>query len=212
MSFDKLMAELAQATTDQETLSKALPADDGKDDDKIQAAADDGANADADDKSGDGGSAKDKDDKPMAKSFEVTMPDGTKVQAEDGTELVKSLTARLDKSEGEMVKALHGVLSLVKGQAEMIKSQGDLINSLNERLGKVAGEGRGRKAVVTVTEKKDAAEPLAKSGAMNADEFMAKANSAFGSGKITGKELTVIDVSLRQGAAIDGALIQKVVA
>lgn len=205
MSFDKLMAELQQAATDQDTLAKALPTDDGKDDEAIQAAAGEGDEAG---KSGDAADADDKsggDDKPMAKSFEVTLADGTKVQAEDGTELVKSLTARLDKSEADMAKVAGAVVALVKGQAALIKSLGDQVT-------KLSNAGRGRKTVVTVTEKKDGGEPLAKSdgAGMTVETFLAKSQSAFDAKKITGVELTTIDVAARMGVPVDPGLISKV--
>lgn len=210
MSFDKLLSELQALGAEQDTMSKALPADEGKDDEKIQAAAVDGgdegaaaAEAGAD---GDGDGDDDADgDEPMGKSLgTVTLPNGEQVEATDGTELVKALMARVETTEGQMQKALEGAIGLIKGQHTLIKS-------LTEQVSKLANAGRGRKAVVTVNEKTTAAGSLSKSEpGMTGQEFMLKANSAFSAGKISGKELTVIDVCLRQSQPVDPTLISKV--
>jgi len=211
--FDKLLGELNTLTAEQADMTKALPADDGKDDAKIQAAAEDGGGEEgaqdgADEDEGD------ENNEPMGKSLgEVTLPDGTKAEAVDGTELVKSLIEQIgeiktgaEATETKMAKALEGAVGLIKSQGEMIKS-------LTESVKKLSNEGRGRKTVLTVTEK-PAAETMAKSDSqgMTAEEFMVKSNAAFDARQISGKELTVIDVSLRTGVAIEPALIQKVLA
>lgn len=202
-AFQKLALEL-------ETLAKALPAEDGKDDKKIQAAAADGGGGDGGEKTGD--DPDDKDD-PMAKSFEITLADGSKTQAVDGTELVKSLVARIDvvekarqETEVEMAKSLGMAVTLIKSQSEMVKS-------LQAKVDTLSATGTGRKAVVAIHEK--TASTLAKSeqqeGQMTNGEFLAKSESAFNAGKISGQEFTMIDVSLRQNSPIDPSLINKVI-
>ena len=92
--FNELLAEL-------ETLAKAQPADG---DQKIAAAAAEGGAGAPDDEDDEGeadpaagnGEPDGDEGKPMAKSFRVTMPDGTEQEAVDGTALVKSLGDRLD--------------------------------------------------------------------------------------------------------------------
>lgn len=203
--FDNLLNELTALTADSEALAKALPTD-GEDDAKIQTAAGDEVKG----KNGEGKCDTEDDEPPMAKSFKVKLEDGTEVEATDGAELIKSLTARLDASEGEMAKAFGGAVALIKSQSAVLKQQGELLKSLSEQVKKLGGEGRGRKAVVTVSEKQT--EPLAKSeSGMTAQQFLLKANSAFDGGKLSGMELTTIDVALRSGQPVDPALIQKVV-
>jgi hypothetical protein len=219
--FDNLLKDIEGLTAGSEALAKALQTD-GEDDEKIQAAAA-GANAEG----GEAGAAGSNDggatpagegnggDKPLVKSLTVKLPDGTEVEAADGAELLKAindLSERVGKSEGDLAKALGGAVALMKSQSAVIKQQGDLLKSLSEQVKKLGGEGRGRKTTVVVgapgTE-----QPLAKSetASMTPQEFMLKATSAFDNGKLSGKELTVIDVSLRSGQPIDPALIQKVV-
>jgi hypothetical protein len=204
MSFEQLLTDIQSLGVEQETLSKALPSGEGEDDDKIQAAADDGkkdeedlVQKDGDDEDG---------DKPMSKSLGVvTLENGEQVDAIDGTELVKSLMARVETSEGQMQKALEGAVGL-------IKSQGAMIKSLSEQVSKLAGAGRGRKAVVTVTEKTPAGTPMNKSEAagMTGQEFMAKALSAQAAGKILAKDVSAIEMYLNRGMQIPEHLIARV--
>lgn len=206
--FDKLMQELNGLQADQETMAKALPADDGKDEEKIQAAAAEGgldgdadADGDADDKDGEG--------KPMTKSFKFTLEDGTEVEAQDGTELVKSLGARIDSTEQSMVKALDTAIGLIKGQGELIKS-------LSDRVSKLSGEGRGRKAVVSVVEKPSATthtETMAKSlvpDGMSTDAFFTKALAAQRDGRISGGDIAMAETMLNRGQPIPPSILQRV--
>jgi hypothetical protein len=134
--FDELLGEL-------ETLAKAQPAEDG--DDKIVAAAAEGGGQVEGEEKDDGGEGAD----PMAKSFEVTLADGTKVQAQDGTALVKALQDRLETTETTMAKALETAIGL-------IKSQGEQLVALKGKVASLSSEGKGRKAVLTVTPKPSA--------------------------------------------------------
>lgn len=203
MSFEKLLEEL-------DVMAKAMSDDEKKtqDDAAIQAAAAEsnadeaGAHAEPDGDENEEG----KEPEVMGKSFAFTLENGEVIEAMDGTELVKSLMARVETTEGVMAKAL--------GQAvDLISKQGEMLKSLRSDMNKLAGEGRGRKAVVSVAEKTTSAETMAKSETpgLTKQEFFAKANAAFDTGRITGKELTVIDVSLRSGSEIDQGLVAKVV-
>lgn len=203
--YEQLMKELGGIP-----LAKALPADDGNGDAKIQAAAEDGGEGvPAKKKEGD----EDCEKPPMTKSLQVTLADGSVVDAEDGTELVKSLIARIDQNETDSVTVMGQAIGLIKSQATAITEQGALIKSLQGDVAKLGNEGRGRKTMVSLIEKQGPAD-MAKSEpqGMSGQEFLTKSSAAFAGGKISGQELTVIDVSLRQGAAIDPALIAKVVA
>lgn len=212
--FEQLLGELQ---ADNEAMAKALPADDGKDDKKIQAAAGEGG--------GDGGGAgaanPDDDEEnenenatPMGKAMTLTDEHGNPVEAFDGTELVKSLLEEVGALKGQvgtqettMAKALESTLGVVK-------SQGALIKSLIARVDALSGQGRGRKTVLAVTEKV-VATGLAKSQpeeGLTPQEFLAKSEAAFNAGRITGLEFTTVDVSLRSNVAIDQSLISKVLA
>ena len=209
--FDELLAKLNAAQEEQTTLAKALPAADGKDDKTIQTAAADGVagdkknpedeledpEAEPDDKGENG--------KPLAKSLNV---EGEEFEVVDAEALIKSLsdlTTRADVSEGVLAKGLSAVIGLVKGQT-------DLIKSMQSQITKLSGQGAGRKTMLSVIDRPGVGEPLAKSQAEPAftrADVMAKANAAFDAGKINGYELTTLDVSMREGAPLDKAVLAK---
>ena len=141
-NFKELLSELDSLAKDQETMAKAIPAE-GDDDAKIAEAAGDEDGDEGEEGEGDN----DGDEgKPMAKSLTGTFSDGTEFEALDGTEMIKALTARIETSEASMSKALEGAVSLIKSQNEMLKS-------LTSHVNKLSGQGRGRKAVVSIAEK-----------------------------------------------------------
>ena len=207
MSYEALLEEL-------ETLQKSMDQGDS-DDEKIAAAAaagDDDEDDDPDGGEGMGGEGDgDGDEGPMAKSFSFQLDTGEVVEAVDGTELVKSLQneVALLKSERETAASQsEKVFQAVLGQ---LKSQGQLIKSLSAQVEKLSSEGRGRKSIAAPSAAM-AKSMGADAGGLTPDRLLAKANAAFDAGRISGKELTVIDVSLRHGAALDDGLMARVLA
>jgi len=212
--YEKLLEEL-------ETMAKAMPGDDGADDDKIQAAAA-AANPDADGDGendvtgddlnpeglGDKGEGDGDDEETMGKSFALKLEDGTELEAIDGTELVKSLMARVESNEGTVMKALGTAVDL-------LGKQGDMIKSLQDEVKKLAGEGRGRKTVVSVSEKPVAGATMAKSqGAadgLSANEFMAKALAAQASGRLTGLDVARAESALNKGLPVPQDVVNRVI-
>lgn len=214
--YEKLLEEL-------ETMAKAMPGDEGADDDKIQAAAA-AANPDADgdgenDVTGDDlnpkglgdegeGEGDGDDEETMGKSFALKLEDGTELEAIDGTELVKSLMARVESNEGTVMKALGTAVDL-------LGKQGNMIKSLQDEVKKLAGEGRGRKTVVSVSEKPVAGATMAKSqGAadgLSANEFMAKALAAQASGRLTGLDVARAESALNKGLPVPQDVVNRVI-
>lgn len=202
--FDELLGEL-------ETLAKAQPAEEG--DEKIVAAAAEGGGQgsgepDGDEGAGDGMGDDDGDEgkPPMAKSFRVKLEDGTEVDAQDGTELVKALQDRIEATEGTLAKALGTAV-------ELIKSQGAQIAALSSKIKAIGGEGKGRKAVLSVVEKPAAGGDMAKSTAeagMQPEEFMVKALDAQKLGRITGLQVAVAEANLNRGQPVPADIIQRV--
>lgn len=200
-AFDKLLEEL-------DVMAKALPAggEGGDDaDKKIAAAAEDGGDADGDKSDAKDDESKDGKDggETLGKSFTFKLDDGTEVEGVDGTELVKSLTERMDSTESVMAKALETAVTL-------IKAQGAEIVALKERVEKISSEGRGRKTVVSVVEK---GKPLAKSEdkGMTSEQFLTKAESAMEAGRISGRDLALAESCLNRGAPVPEAIISRVV-
>ena len=207
-------------------MGKALSSDDaGADDKKIQAAASDGdgdnddrdennidyEDADDEEETGDGDESgdededeDDEDDKGMTKSFRLTLDDGTEVDAEDGTALVKAVLNRVEKNEETLTKALEATIRL-------IKSQGETIRSLESRIGKLSEQGRGRKAIVTMVEKKQAAMTKSDSGeGVSAGEFMNKALRAQAEGRITGSDVARAESYLNHGKPVPADIVSRV--
>jgi len=203
--FAELLAQLQAEQDSQEALAKALPKAGEDGDKKIEAAAAEGEEG----KEGEEGetiSADGEEGEGMAKS--LTNEDGEVVI--DATEMLKSMQADIAEHGDVLAKALPQVLVLVQGQSKMLQQQGDLIKSLQTRVAELAGQGRGRQSVITVSEKP--AETLVKSepNGLTPQEFMLKANNAFEKGAITGLQLTALDVALREGKPVDQAILAKV--
>jgi len=220
--FEKLAAEL-------EVLAKAQPA---TEDDKVLAAAkeagvdadqvgdtktpDATGNADADAAGvADDDEDEDEDEEVLGKSFQVVGGDGTPVTAYDATDLIKSLNDRVSALESghgndeDRREHLGKSLTLI---TDLIKSQAGEIQALKATVESLGKQGAGRKAVLTVTERPDTMTKSVQPPSMNTESFMMKANAAYNAGRITGKDLTVCDVSLRHKEPIDAALIQKIFA
>jgi hypothetical protein len=211
--FDALLADLTALKGEGEALQKSyVPADDKADDKNIAAAADDKGNGDLDDDgkvdaTGNPADKKDdKDDEPMGKSFDLTLEDGTQVQAFDATEMLKALGARQDGVETALTKALEITVGT-------IKTQGDMIKSLQADVTRLANAGRGRKTAVTLVDKVDPAS-LAKSEptGMAPEEFMAKALSLQEQGKLSGLDVSRAESYLNRGLEIPADIRTKVMA
>lgn len=209
--FQELLAQLNAEQEAQDTLAKALPQD-SQDDETIQAAAEEGQ-GEGEGEGDDEGEGEGEGEGESSLTKSLTLADGEEVL--DATEMLKSMQADLTEHGEVLAKALPQVLQLMQGQSKMIQQQGELIKSMQTRIDQLAGQGRGRKTVVTVQEKLPAGETtLAKSQpeGITPQEFMLKANNAFDKGVITGTQLTTIDVAVREGkvASLDHSLLTKI--
>lgn len=235
MSFEQLLEKL----NDVATLAKALPSE-SDDNKKIQAAAgeDEGDGPDGEDYDDDGDEGADDDqdaadgkkkkkpfppedegDAPMTKSFSLTLEDGTELEAFDGTELVKSLTTRVELAEATLasneeniLKSLNSAVEIISAQSVQLKDQGAMIKSLTDKVSAMARTGRGRVSTLTVNEKPQLESSLAKSGpaSIPREELVLKALSAMKEGRISGFEASGIDTALNMGATISPELISRI--
>lgn len=207
--FAELLSQLNAEQEAQETLAKALPQQDSQDDKNIQAAAEEGEGEDESIEGEGEGAEEGEGENTMTKS--LTLASGE--EAIDATEILEDLQKSFAEHDEVLSKAMPQVLQLMQGQSKMIQQQGELIKSMQTRIEALAGQGRGRKTVVTVMEKPAAGETqLTKSepDGLTPQEFMLKANTAFDKGIISGIQLTTLDVCLREGKQIDPALIAKI--
>lgn len=208
-NFDDLLKALNDVESD--TPAAPAPGED-TDDESIAAAAADGDNdGEPDGDEGKEGEAAPvaKGGKPapvMAKSFAFVDDNGNEQEAVDATDLIKSIMAKQDQTSDVLAKALSSVTATMAKQNDMLKS-------MQARLDVLAGQGKGRKTVLTVSEKPNVGDTnvMAKSqNAITPADLMAKANAAFDAGKITGRDLNVVSVCLRQNEKIDAGLLSKI--
>lgn len=197
--FSALLDEL-------DTMSKAMTADGDKGDKKIKKAAKDGAAAgdgevegeDEDEVEGEG----EGDGEAFGKAFEVTLRDGTKVQAFDGTEMMKALHSENVALKGAN-DALNGsVTQLGAGLTQavaLIKGQGEMIKSLQETVGKLGGQGTGRRAIVNVHEKTAVGGGAGGDNKPTARDVMQKAQTLFSEGKMSGGDYARIEAHQGRG-------------
>lgn len=212
--FDELLTQLAAENEAQETLAKALPQA-SQDDKSIQVAAEEGKDAGEEEGDGKKDVVKDENegDGSLAKSLKIIGEDGEEIDALDATELLKSLQMQIGDHDEVLAKALPGVLGLIQKQGNMLAQQGELIKSLQGDIQTLAGQGRGRKTQIVITEKQAATDNvLAKSqpDGLTPQEFMLKANTAFDKKVISGLELRTVDACLRQGQVPSSDLITKI--
>lgn len=204
--FDKLLAELSATAEQSSTLAKALPADNGEDDKAIQAAAADGDAKEGAEAEEEGeGNPEDADDKPMAKSMTI---DGEDVEVLDGEQLLKSIGAlgdRLNTNEQMLLKALEATNGA-------LQKQNDLIKSLSQQVETLSGQGRGRKAVLSIVEKKDPTQ-LAKSEQqapmITPNEILAKALTAQAAGRLMAMDVSKVEQSLNANLPVPADIMAK---
>ena len=199
----------AALLADLDTLAKAMPAggkdaNDDDEDETIEAAAEDGEGDEGDD-AGEGNQDQPaaKGD-PFGKAFEVTLADGTKAQALDGTAMMKSLhdeNVALRTRADDLQTALVSVGSLLKSlHAGQTKSDA-LIKSLRTDVAKLGGQGSGRRAVLTLQEKRASTAEVAPA-APTQDEIMAKALSLQTAGKLVGSDVSRVFAHTSRGFGI----------
>lgn len=189
-NFDELLTEL-------DVLAKAQSCDDKGGAAKIKKAAEDGAAAGGD--AGEGGEGEGGEDDQFGKAFEVTLEDGTKTQAFDGTAMLKALhdeNAALHATVTDQGEQLQKALEFGAGLLGQLKVQGELIKSLQADVVKLGNSGTGRRAMVNMHEKP------ATTGAQQQQptkpargDVMAKALSLLSAGSITGSDVARIEAN-----------------
>lgn len=188
-----------------ETMAKAMKDGDGDcddkaksdgagDDKKIVAAAKDGEEiSDADDK-----------DKDMGKSFQMTLEDGTQVEAFDGTAAIAELVqqnAELRGAVEDLQKAFGAAVEVIKQVREAQTEQGTMIKSFGAKVSTAVSSPSGRRSMVSIIEKLSPAEagkPRAEEGP-NPLRLMAKARDLCQSGKMTWDQMSRIEAYQGRG-------------
>ncbi len=236
MNFEELQAALNGADTLAKSLNAApvTPSGNTADDKRIAAAAADGEAA-----GGSDGQTNDQvdangnpikpagDSKPLTKSFAITLDDGTVIEAQDGTEMLKALAGQLGAEkdarvadQDSLLKALGQTIGLfnqlaagiqtvkddsAKQIAELRKENATLTKSLTA----LGNEGRGRRSAdVQVIDK-----PLngsQQNAAPSRPEILAKAMTALTEQRISGAEAARIEAALNAGQPIEQATLDRI--
>lgn len=216
--FAGLLAQLDSLST----VSKAMSADcgDGKGGEadadgtkKIMAAAADGGAEGAD------GDKETEGDDVMGKALQVTLADGSVVEAFDGTAMMKALATRidgLDGASGEFAKGmalaidvLNSLQQVVVAQREQIAEQDKILKSLQADVVRIGGSGTGRRTLVNILDKAatTVATPAQKP---NREELLSKALTAQKRGDITGLDVARIELRLNSGVEIPADLLRAI--
>ena len=194
------MSEFDKLAEDLELLAKSQ-AGDKETDEKIAAAAgEENTGKDDGDEDGD-------EDEVLGKSFSMNR-DGETVRAYDATALIKSMTERMDSIEAtdeENRTHLGKSLGLI---AEMLKSQTAEIASLKKSIGEMAGEGRGRKTVLSITEKSSTLAKSEVAQPTNGD-LMAKCLTAQKAGSLTALDVSRANIAVENGLAVPGDILAR---
>ncbi|HKT53428.1 MAG TPA: hypothetical protein VJP88_03190 [Caulobacteraceae bacterium] len=209
--FDALLAEIQGQGAETETFTKSVNDDAAR----IDAAAaeagaegegegEDGKKKPVEGEGGEGAAAAGGEEK-FGKSFTMVGEDGKEVQGYDATELLKSLMDRTETLEANSAKGLAAVLGVVK-------QQGELIKSLYGEVRAMGAQGRGRKAVLAISE--TAGEDLSKSlqagadaaaaggaakGGISRQEYIQHAQAAAGEGMIEWHSANLAETCLNKG-------------
>lgn len=166
----------------------------------------------------------------LRKSISITTADGETVEVVDGSELVKALSDRFDVSEATILNTLQSAALVIKGQGTMLKSlseqivaqqttlteQDVLIKSLQTTVDKIGSAPAGRRAVLSVTDRRTATatdEAGKKTGmpeGVTSDQFFAKAFIRQGEGRITGADISLAETCLNNQMPIPDSIVQRV--
>lgn len=211
-NFDALLAEIQGATDEHAAMAKSL--EDGAAE-RIEGAADEGAGegeGEGDDKAA-AGDGEGEGESPLGKALTMTDAEGNPVEGYDATELLKSLQTQVETLEANQTKGNEALFALVK-------SQGALIKSLHEQVQSFGAQGRGRRAVLAVSERPAATADLAKShaaeGAAAADagmpkqEFLAKALVAAEQGLISYHDANLAETMINRGQQPQEGVVKAV--
>ena len=177
--------------------------DGDSDDEAIRRAAEEGEEGEDEDD-------KDKAAGEMLGKAMTAVIDGQEHEVVDGTALVKALMAEQATQGDALTKALANTLSLIKGQGALLKAQADEIALLKADLQRLGGLGAGRKSALSIHDKPGTEGASQAGETVSIDQLMVKANDAFSTGRISGRELAVVDVSVRSNVAIEPALLGKI--
>lgn len=213
MSIHELLGDVTELLNEEETvLAKSQPDDDdAADDDKIHAAAsgdaDDDGEPDSEDSVDDydDDDEPEDDDKPLKKSFQVTLEDGTEADAYDGEALIKSFQDQVTAVREELTQVVEALGRSVKLTKALRAQNAELAESVRV----LSKSGRGRQSVLNVHERPIVGDEMAKSEPASPSTLLSKALSAQRAGKMSGMEVAEIDAALASRRPVRADLLAR---
>jgi len=166
----------------------------------------------------------------LAKSLELTLEDGTKVEAFDGGEMLKALGDRMDASDTAVKQLLGQTIMLISTQSgqiadltkalgessALVKSQGETITTLLADFDALRNEPAGRKSVTNPAGAAGGT-PLVKSmnngggdEGLPPNEFLAKCLSLQKDGRMTLQEVATAEAAIGSGVSVPDSIVSKV--
>jgi hypothetical protein len=136
-------------------------------------------------------------DATLSKAFSVQLPDGSTVEAVEGTELIKALSVQIEEQEALYSTQQEQVLKSMGGLMQLIKAQNEAILALQHSVIGLRQQGSGRKSVVSA--------PF-----VNAESFMAKALKLTSAGKLLPADVSVLELAGFNEANVPAHLINKI--
>jgi len=207
--FNQLVDDLNALTqSSQDTLKKALDPDGEDEDKKILAAEGDGEDKGKKEGGDDENIDSDEDgsdDDILGKSMTVTLEDGTKMEAFDGGEMLKSLIAenkalavRVDGADAQILKAMNVTVDAIGTLQKAMTAQAKEISELKKSLDAIGDQGRGRKTLINVHEKTAVGGNEGTEG-ISGQDLLSKALSLQGDGKMNSSEVALVDTCVGRG-------------
>lgn len=161
---------------------------------------------------GDDGKDPGPDSPTLTKALQVTLPDGTMVEAFDGEEMLKALEARQADMMGEIQDtqgAFGSMVELIKRQGAQIAKQESLLKALNTQVERLAAAGTGRRAILNINEKPTAATVADTSADASPGEVMAKALNMARDGKLDWSWMSRIEAGQGRGEILPPELARR---
>jgi hypothetical protein len=147
----------------------------------------------------------------LGKSFALKLENGDELEAVDGTELVKSLITRLDTQESTVAERNETLQKALGVTVDLIKGLSAEVGTLRTQFAAFGSGGAGRKTTVSISEKPSTG-TMQKSepDGMSAHAFLAKAEEAMNSGRITGMDLSLAETSVNRGVPVRDDIVRRV--
>lgn len=203
--FEKLLADLDEialaksaASENADLLKAEKPDFPEKDDEEEDEDADENQDEGEDEEQGD----------LFSKAMEVTLPSGERVEAYDGTLLVKALGNQVAESREAMQSSLDKVQQALVKTTKLLKSLVGDNEALRSQVEILAASGRGRRSSLSIHDKPAAS--IQAPAVQSRKEILAKALVAQQAGKISGYDVATAEETLNKGLELPARFLSLI--